>query len=156
MAFFYPTEIETRLVPLSKEQLYQSLEKHIKPIKGEYTEAESSDHLFVGNWSENGFSVSIKLKISNSFVPLIDGTIITSDEGILIRLSYDFFPSTKKLLLFWTIITLFITVFFIVFYQAWLYGAISFGLCLVNYILSRENFKLQVRKSKRMLSKMLS
>jgi len=156
MAFFYPSQSETRLVSLNKEQLYQNLEKHIKPIKDAAFAEESEDYLFNGIWNEAGFSISLKLKISNNFVPVIDGSIISSDEGLLIRLNYDFFPSTKKLLLFWTILTLAITLFFVVLYQAWLYGAISFGFCLVNYILSRENFKIQVRKSKRMVEKMLS
>ncbi len=156
MDFFYPSESETRLVSLSQKQLFQNLEKHIKPLKEKDNIDESGDYLFNGIWNEAGFSISLKLKIANNFVPLIDGSIIHSDEGLLIRLTYEFFPSTKKLLLFWTILTLAITLFFVVLYHAWWYGAISFGFCLVNYILSRENFKIQVRKSKRMLEKMLS
>ena len=79
-----------------------------------------------------------------------------SEAGTLIKLGYQLFPATKRLLMFWTILTLLITLFFIGIYQAWLYGAISFGFCLVNYILSVENFKAQLKKSKRMLDKMLS
>ena len=153
---FYPSEKETRLVSISDEQLYEKFEKHIKPLKGDALIEDSKDFLFNGVWNKNGFSVSIKLKIGNNFIPVINDNFLMSEEGILIKMTYDFFPATKKLLMFWTILTLSITLFFVGIYQAWLYGAISFGFCLVNYILSIENFKIQVRKSKRMFEKMLS
>ena len=153
---FYPSDKETKLVLLDEDQLYEKLEKHIKPLKGEVQDEESKEYLFNGVWSKEGFSLSLKLKIPNNFIPIINGNFLMSEEGILIKMTYDFFPATKKLLMFWTILTLSITLFFVGIYQAWLYGAISFGFCLVNYILSIENFKIQVRKSKRMFEKMLS
>lgn len=156
MILFYPFEEETRLITLSQDQLRENLKEFIKPLKGEEQEENQKIFLFNGIWDNDSFSISLKLKISNNFIPIIHGTLLTSDEGILIRLTYALFPSTKKLLMFWTILTLLITAFFIGIHQAWLYGAISFGFCLVNYILSRENFRIQVRKSKRMLDKMLS
>jgi hypothetical protein len=156
MISFYPFDKETKLVTLSKAQLIENLNRYIKPVKGGVQEGDSKVFLFNGIWSEGGFSVSLKLKISNNFIPIINGDFLDSEEGTLIRLTYDLFPATKKLLLFWTVITLLITVFFIGLYQAWIYGAISFGFCLVNYILCRENFKIQLRKSKKMLDKMLS
>lgn len=156
MTSFYPFDKETKLVALSQGQLVEHLNKYIKPLKGDLPERESKDFLFNGIWNENEFSISLKLKISNNFIPIIKGDFLNSDEGTLIRLTYNLFPATKKLLLFWTIGTLLITVFFIGLYQAWIYGAISFGFCVVNYILCRENFKIQVRKSKKMLDKMLS
>ncbi len=156
MMDFYPNEKETRLINLSQEKLCDNLEKYIQPIKSDIPKEEAKDFLFNGIWSEDGFSVSLKLKISNNFIPIINGSFITSDNEVLLQLTYDLFPATKRLLMFWTVLTLLITLFFVVLYQAWLYGAISFGFCLMNYIMSRENFKIQVRKSKRMLEKMLS
>ena len=153
---FYPSEKETRLVSISDEQLFENFEKHIKPLKAKAQSEESKDFHFVGAWNKEGFSLSLKLKTANNFIPIINGNFLMSEEGVLIKLTYDFFPATKKLLMFWTILTLLITLFFVGIYQAWLYGAISFGFCLVNYILSIENFKIQVRKSKRMFEKMLS
>lgn len=156
MISFYPYYEETKLVALSQEQLIDHLNKFIKPLKGDLSERESKDFIFNGIWNEDEFSISLILKISNNFIPIIKGDFLSSDEGTLIRLSYELFPATKKLLLFWTIVTLLITLFFIGLYQAWIYGAISFGFCLVNYILCIENFKIQFRKSKKMLNKLLS
>lgn len=156
MISFYPFQEETRLVTLSQEKLEENLKNCIKPLKGEDQDEKQKTFLFNGFFSKEGFSISLKLKIPNNFIPIIQGDFVRAEEGTLIKLSYALFPATKKLLLFWTVLTLLITAFFIGIHQAWLYGAISFGFCLVNYVLSLENFKIQVRKSKRMLDKMLS
>ena len=153
---FYPSHQETRLVSYDRNGLIERFHASIKSIKDKQEKEDREKFLFNGQWTDQEFFISIILKISNNFVPIIHGKYMDSDEGTLIQISYNFFPATKKLLMFWTILTLLITLFFIVLYQAWLYGAISFGFCLVNYILSVENFKMQVRKSKRMLDKMLS
>jgi hypothetical protein len=156
MTAFFPKETETRLVQYDKDHLIDRFEKYIKPIENKAERTNSNDFLFNGVWNHEGFSISLILRISNNFIPIIHGKYLNSNEGTLLQLTYEMFPATKKLLLFWTVITMLITIFFIGLYQAWLYGAISFGFCLVNYILSRENFKNQVRKSKRMIEKMLS
>ena len=161
MTSFYPSEKETRLVSLTPEQLYLTLEKRVKPLKRGSPDELPKGFLFNGSWNKDAylsgrqaFSISLKLKVPNNFIPIINGNFITSEEGILIRLTYELFPATKRLLMIWTILTLLITAFFIGLYQAWLYGAISFAFCIVNYILSRENFKIQVKKSKRMVDKL--
>lgn len=156
MMKFYPYEQETRLVRHSQEQLQEVLKKYVQPIKKKPDAEKVKDFLFNGLWYSETFSISLKLKTPNNFIPIIHGSCINSDEGTLIQLTYQMFPATKRLLMFWTVLTVLITLFFIVLYQAWMYGAISFGFCLVNFILSRENFKTQLNKSKRMLDKMLS
>lgn len=156
MINFFPSDQETRLVSMDYEELIDRFERNIKPIKKNADKKEKKEYLFNGLWNKEEFSISLKLKIGNNFIPIIHGKYMDSDEGMLIQLNFDLFPATKKLLIFWTVLTLLITLFFVALYQAWIYGAISFGFCLVNYILSVENFKIQVRKSKRMLDKMLS
>ncbi|MCG8310467.1 MAG: hypothetical protein MI975_23950 [Cytophagales bacterium] len=153
---FFPRFEETRLVGYAESELQARLRKHVKPVSGVSFSEDSIDYLFNGKWSAEAFSISLKLKVTNNFIPIINGSMLSSEEGTLIRLNFEMFPATKRLLLLWTILTLLITIFFIGLYKAWLYGAISFGFCIVNYILSVENFKIQVRKSKRILDKMLS
>ena len=151
----FPVRRETVLLSINQKQLIEKFERYIKPVKTNCYKEDSKEYLFNGLWNDNEFSVSLKLKIANNFIPIIHGKYMDSEEGIFIQLTYELFPATKRLLLFWTVLTLLITAFFILLYQAWMYGAISFGFCLVNYVLSLENFKTQTRKSKRMLEKML-
>jgi hypothetical protein len=156
MISFFPVKQETRLVTIPEHQLYKNLEKFIKPVKPDESVKLRGEYLFNGTWNKEKFTISLMLKISNNFVPIISGDMLSSEEGALVKLTYELFPATKKLLMFWTVITLLITLFFIGIYQAWLYGAISFGFCVVNYVLSRENFKIQTRKSRRMIEKIFS
>jgi len=156
MIRFFPSKEETRLIDINIHQFQTILKKNIKSVEKGSQDNDSREYLFNGVWNEEQFSISLKLKISNNFIPIIYGKYMDSEAGILIKLGYQLFPATKRLLMFWTILTLLITIFFVGIYQAWLYGAISFGFCLVNYILSVENFKAQLKKSKRMLDKMLS
>lgn len=151
----FPVRQETVLLSINQKQLIEKFERYIKPVKTNFDKGDSKEYLFNGLWNDNEFSISLKLKIANNFIPIIYGKYMDSEEGIFIQLTYELFPATKRLLLFWTVLTLLITAFFILLYQAWMYGAISFGFCLVNYVLSLENFKIQTRKSKRMLEKML-
>jgi len=154
MVSFYPSEKETRLVSLTPEQFYLTLEKNVKQPKEEIRNYGSNNFLFSGSWNNDTFSISLNQKVSNNFTPNIKGNFTTSEEGTLIRLTYELFPAKKRSLLIWTLLTLLITAFFIGLYQAWWYGAISFALGFVNYILARENFKIQVKKSKRMMDNM--
>ena len=144
------------MVTLSEKQFFNNLEKFIKPFKPVESSERSQNYVFIGVWDREHFNISLVLKIPNNFVPVVKGGIISSQEGILVRLTYSLFPATKKLLLFWTLISFLLTLFFVGIYNAWLYGAISFGFCLVNYIMAREYFKIQVRKSKRMIEKLFS
>ena len=75
---FFPSEKETRLVSISDEQLYEKFEKHIKPLKGDALIEDSKDFLFNGVWNKNGFSVSLKLKIGNNFIPVINGNFLST------------------------------------------------------------------------------
>jgi hypothetical protein len=156
MISFFPVKQETRLVTIPKHQLLKNLERFIKPVKPAEAVNLRRDYLFNGSWNQEKFTISLILKVSNNFIPIIAGDMLFSEEGTLVKLTYELFPATKKLLMLWTIITLLITLFFIGIYQAWIYGAISFGFCVVNYVLSRENFKIQTRKSRRMIEKIFS
>lgn len=156
MLSFNPVVKETRLVTLSEKQFFDNFEKFIKPVQAGEVNDRNEDYLFNGVWDREHFIISLILKVANNFVPVVRGEIVSSQDGILVNLSYSFFPATKKILLFWTMLTLLISLFFVGIYQAWLYGAISFGFCIVNYILARENFKIEVRKSKRMIEKLFS
>jgi len=107
---------------------------------------------FIGEWSDDAFKVFLKLKRPNNFVPVISGVITPKENGgSMAVVKYQLFPSSRNFLTFWTIITILITLFFAIPYQAYLYAMISFGACLVNYIITYENFKIQVRKSRRAL-----
>ncbi len=155
MRHFLPTIKETRLVKMTPAEIRQRFDEHVRPID-KPPEEDEHNYIFNGAWKDDLFTVSLRLKNPGNFIPLVHIRIIPSEEDLLLKFEYDLFPATRKLLFFWTIVPLFITVFFIGAYDKWLYGAISFSFAVVNYILSRENFKMEVRKTRRALDKFLS
>ncbi len=155
MRYFLPTIKETRLVKLSRKELRLRFNEYVRPVD-KPPEGDERMYLFNGLWKGESFTISLRLKNPGNFIPLVHVNMVPSEEGLLLNMEYDLFPATRKLLFFWTIVPLFITLFFIAAYDKWLYGAISFSFAVVNYILSRENFKMEVRKTRRALEKFLS
>lgn len=112
--------------------------------------------LFNGIVWENGFNISIMIRRPNNFLPLIQGEVVATDDACLLSLKYRLFPSTARFVIFWSILTVLLSLFFAIPYHAFLYAAISFSLGSVNYLLTLENFKIQVRKSRRIFHKILN
>lgn len=156
MISFFPLIKETSTILLDKTVLEKKLHKHVYSFESSQSFKYSKDHYFNGIISNGGFIISQQLKIPSKFTPIIKGAFVKSGENILLNLTFKLQQESKKRLLIWTVLTFLLTLYFTLFYFAWLYGAICFGICLVNYILSIENFKTQVKKSKRMLTMLLS
>ncbi len=156
MISFFPQIKETRTISLDKTVLEKKLQKHIYSFESGQSFNYSKDHYFNGIISSGGFTISQQLKIPSKFTPIIKGDYVKSGENILLNLTFELPQESKKRLLIWTALTFLFSLYFSLLYFAWLYGAICFGICLVNYILSIENFKAQAKKSNRMLNMMLS
>jgi len=152
---FFPKKTETLITSLGKSKVIEILTAELKtdiPVESE----EIKKKWFKGFIQNDAFEISLILKRPNNFTPVIEGLVEADEDGkTMVLVKYQLFPSSKRFLLFWTILTLLITVFFIVPYQAYWYGAISFAACFVNYVITKENFNIQVRKSRRALARLL-
>lgn len=147
---FYPKQTEKIHSKLSQSEAAARIQLSIEP--GLLTDDDERKKWFDGRCEDDAFEMHLKLKRPNNYIPVISGIVEPDDDGgTIILVRYGLFPSSKKFLVFWTIITLLITLFFAIPYHAYLYAAISFSACLVNYIITYENFKIQVRKSSRAL-----
>lgn len=152
---FYPTRTETISSPGSRSEVRRRLTEAITPPINEY--GEEGKKWFNGACAEDAFEISLFLKRPNNYVPVISGLMEPDDDGgTIILVKYNMFPASKNLLLFWTVLTLLITLFFSIPYSSYSYAAISFSACFVNYLITYENFKIQVRKSRRALEKVLA
>ncbi|MDZ7607867.1 MAG: hypothetical protein U5K79_20315 [Cyclobacteriaceae bacterium] len=119
---------------------------------------DSSDqrYLFQGSWTIDRFSIVQLLKIPNRYSPVIDGEIGAAESGLLIKIRFSLSPTTKQRLLIYTLVPLALTAFFILGFNAWLYGSITFSFAMVNYLLAREHFAAQTNKSRRALKRLFS
>ncbi len=152
---FFPQKVETLYSPLSKSEVIQSLRVDLNTDKEDLESQQKK--WFKGIVEKDQFEISLLLKRPNNFTPIISG-IVESEEkgGSMILTKYQLFPSSKRFLVFWTILTLLITLFFAIPYQAYWYAAISLAACMVNYVITRENFNIQTRKSRRALTGLIS
>ena len=147
---FFPVKSETFASPHSSSEVEQRMVDDINH------QDETKKKWFKGEITDRCFNISLILKRPNNFTPIISGMIENESNGkSLVIVKYELFPSTKRFLFFWTILTLLLTLFFAIPYQAFLYGAITLSAGLVNYIITRENFNIQVRKSRRALLKVV-
>jgi len=141
---FFPKKIETINVSLSRYEVLGMLQDSMQH--------EDIRHKFNGVIGEDSFQISLVLKRYNNFTPVISGMIEAEKKSnSIILLKYELIESSKKFLAFWSVLTILITLFFAIPYHAYLYASISFAACFVNYMITYENFKIQVRKSRRAL-----
>lgn len=151
---FFPEKTETIKSPRSKTEVANLIDAAINPPEDE--EGEQRKKWFNGSCKEDAFTISLYLKRPNNYLPVMSGILEADDDGgTIILIKYCLFPASKKLLAFWTVATLLITIFFAVPYGAYSYAAISFAACLMNYIITYENFKLQIKRSRSTLERVV-
>ncbi len=149
---FFPSKVESQLSTLSIHDLILRFSSLVK------TSEDSSEQQFIfqGSWNNEGFTISQILKKANKYTPVIAGEITVIEDGLLINVRFSLSRMAKRRLLIFTIVALALTAFFILGYNSWLYGIITFGIAMVNYILAREHFDAQANKSRHALKRLFS
>ncbi|MCC5929294.1 MAG: hypothetical protein JJU28_08630 [Cyclobacteriaceae bacterium] len=151
-----PYLTETRVSLYDRAKLIQRLKNiSLSPEETLENPEDRNKIFFNGYVRESSFRLSLALRRPNNYIPLVCGDVENTSSGSIIFITYKLFPGTVRLLTFWSAISFLFTLFFAIPYQAYWYAAISFSLGLVNYIISLENFKAQVRKTQRALQKAL-
>lgn len=153
-----PLKKEILVLSLSAEDVEQLLWFNTLPItEGMLMPArEEEDFLFNGWVKDRKFKLSRKVKSPENFLPIIKGNIEETSLGSLVFVQYSLFFGSNFFLIFWSVVTLFLTVFFIAFYNMMLYGLIAFGVGVSNYAIAVANFNIQVRKSSKLLHNVLN
>lgn len=152
---FFPENTEIVKTARSKSEVELLIKNAISPAEDD--EGNTPRKWFNGGCSDGAFTMSLHLKRPNNYLPVMSGILETDDDGgTMVLIKYCLFPASKKLLLFWTVVTLLITLFFAIPYDAYWYAIISFAACLMNYIITYENFKIQVKRSRSTLERILN
>lgn len=140
-------------VRFPKEDAVKKILKETESLKKD--ENVRSGKKLRGDVGENEFDVSLNIKEPGRYLPIVRGKIEQGEEGSKIFLDYRLRLKTRRSLIIWLILTGSLSVFFIVGYNRWLYGVITFSLGMVKYILTRENFSMQVQRTGHVLNKIL-
>ncbi len=104
---------------------------------------------------ESGFEVSLNPEFPGRFLPVVTGTVEKAGKGSRVLLHYQLTKATRRSLVIMLSVTFLATVFFVAGYGRWIYGSITFSMGLVQYILTWKNFRLQTKRTSRVLKKIL-
>ncbi|WP_017731156.1 hypothetical protein [Nafulsella turpanensis] len=149
---------QTIVLPYEAPETVRRLQRTIRPLeKGvEYAEENENKFLFNGWLKEGRFRISRKVSHPENFLPLMSGRIEGTSVGSILFVRYRMFSSVVMFLIFWSLICLLLSLFFLLVHQETLYALLSFGLGVINYVISTKNFFLQVRSSQKALDKALN
>lgn len=151
--YLLPIARETWVLPYDEEETFKKLWKVSKPVKAEDSIPDVPEHHFLFNgWvRKNRFKLSRRNIRPDNFLPIIDGIIEGTSKGSIVFLRYRMFFATIAFLVFWSIVTMLIALYFYIYEKIYLYAAISFLLGIANYVIAVLNFKKQVKISSRAL-----
>lgn len=150
--YLLPRKRETIVLPFPGQEVYERIWKSVKPIKGEVFMFDEPDQQFLFNgWvKRDKFSISLKVARPQNFLPVIRGKIEETSSGSIIFVKYRMFPTSSGFLIFWMIITLLMAIFF-GYIERYVFAGISLALGVSNYAVAVANFRIQVRRSSRVL-----
>jgi hypothetical protein len=149
---------ETLVLPFHQQETARRLRLATRPLeKGiEYTETVEENFLFNGWVGNDRFRISRKVRHPENFLPLIIGQIEGTSNGSILFVRYRLFFSAAMFLIFWSVITLLLCLFFLLIHQQYIYGLMAGGLGILNYVIATKNFHLQIRSSRKALDKALN
>lgn len=154
MISLLPTYRETLVLPRKAKDIEERLSASTsnKP----FPQPDEAELLFSGWVKPDRFRIALRLRRPNHFIPLVIGTIDSTSSGCLVSLSYHLFPLTRVLLYGWTGFLL-------------LGGAISLALfrnypivlgwaavLALLHLITRSNFKLQLRLTRDALHRVVA
>ena len=149
---------QTIVLPYEASETLWRLQRAIRPLeKGvEYAEENEIEFLFNGWLKEDSFRISRRVEHPENFLPLMSGRIEGTSVGSILFVRYSMFSSVIMFLIFWSVISLLLSLFFLLVHQETLYAAISLGVGIINYVIATKNFFMQVRSSQKALNKALN
>ncbi len=109
---------------------------------------QSNENLlhFNGWVKENRFRLSRRMRRTNYYIPLITGHIEATTTGSLVLMEYRLFPTTRYLMLLWTVLLPLCT---IVVSRSLLALAISLVVVGILHLIVWSNFRMQVSASQK-------
>lgn len=153
-----PRTRETLVLPFGGEEVEKRLWQTTYPVReGEEIPDQQEAYFLFNGWVKNRkFRISRKLKYPEAFLPILKGLIEESSTGSIVLIKYRLFFGTAIFVVFWTIVTLLIGLYFLLVEQIYLYALISVAVGLGNYLITTVSFYTQVKKTSELINKLLS
>ncbi|MTI31854.1 hypothetical protein [Xanthovirga aplysinae] len=155
---FLPVWWETIVLPQQADEIKYRIWRVTKSVRPElkWPNVQEKSFLFNGWIEDKHFRISRILTYPNNYIPLIIGEIEETSTGCIVFLKYKLFFFTRFFLIFWTIVTLLLSLFFLLFIRNNLYAFLSILTGGFNYLIVIINFNIQIDKSRKVLHKLFS
>ena len=152
-----PYRNETIILPYASKEAIARLRPITRPVDKGYAYQQDDERrfLFNGTLKKGRFRLSRRILKPENFLPLLIGQLEDTSVGSLLFVQYRLFFATAMYLVFWSVVCLLLSLFFLIYHEAWLYATVSFGIGCVQYIIAVKNFNWQVRQSRQVLEKVL-
>lgn len=141
-----PAYPETLVLPYKANEIYDRLRAATsnKP----FIQPDEKALHFNGWVTPDRFRISRRIHRTNYYVPLITGKIESTSSGSLILLEYRLFPTTRYLMVLWTVLLPICTL--VVSKNPWTF-LISLAMVGLLYLVVWFNFKMQVTTSQELI-----
>ena len=138
------------VLPIATDEVLIKLARVTRPVSLSVKKGETK-YLFNGTIARTGFTISRRVDYPNNYLPLVKGTFEDSSRGCILFLQYDLFFSSRMFLLFWSGLSVLISLFLFSYAQENTYALIALGGGVANYLVTLMNFKKQLNISKKLL-----
>jgi hypothetical protein len=148
----FPIISETLVLPFAPEVVSARLQR---VTRADAEEVEPEDYRFNGIVESDKFRISRKVDAPENYLPLMAGEVEATSMGCIVFLSYRLFFGSFMFLVFWSVVTLLLGLFFLIYPREIHYALLSFGAGFTNYLLTIINFRRQRRMSREVLMRTL-
>ena len=137
-----PEESETLVVAHHWDEVLLRINHIISP---QVISPGNQPQLLTGWVKDDRFQLIIRQRRTNSFVPVVEGTIAPTSNGCVIFLRYRLMPFTRLYLLLWTVIALVSGGFIAIYSTNILIGLGTLAIIAVIHAVAWANFRIHMR-----------
>jgi len=156
MIKYLPHYTEVLVSSMTCEEVITRLDGVTKDVDYLAHPLQDRGQLFNGKVYDQSFHLSLVVRRADSFLPLIKGEIESTHSGCIIFLDYRLFPGSVFFLIFWSIITLAMGMFFFFVEQEPWFAMASLAIGIGNVWFAWSHFKRKVKQSQKIFHQMLS
>ncbi|MDN3668889.1 hypothetical protein QWY93_06070 [Echinicola jeungdonensis] len=155
---YLPRYSEVLVSSMSLEEVIMRLKSVTQKVDYLTYRGEQAVHqpLFNGRVEKDSFRLSLLINKADSFLPLIKGKVESTPSGCIIFLDFTLFSGSIFFLIFWSVVTLAMGIFFFFAASEPWFALITITVGVGNIIFAWIHFKRKVKQSQEIFHEMLS
>ncbi|HWA34456.1 MAG TPA: hypothetical protein VG737_10020 [Cyclobacteriaceae bacterium] len=153
MISLLPSHHETIVLPHSAETIFRKM--YWATSDKPFMQPNEQNLKFNGWVKEEKFRISVRVHRANNYLPLVIGEIESTSSGCILFIDYKLFPTTRMLLVLWTILLVLGALIFSYQTKNIIYLAGGLAVIALIHFVVWSNFNLQLDITRKALHKLL-